>query len=586
MATESVSSTEVSAGLDRPAPAASGFLWLLYPRRRALHYRALQLWSTGRLQLVGLVALAALFWAGVFYLFHRALGYFLAFPEFGTILTYKLLSMVFVVFFSVLVFSNVVTALSTYYLSEDLDRVVAAPLAPHVFFYGRFVDTVLESSWMIMMFAAPAFLAYGVAHQAAAAFYLIAALTLPPFIAIPAAIGVALTSVLVNVFPARRTRDLLILLAIVGFAFLYLALRIVQPERLLHPEASASFVQFLTDLSTPSSILLPTTWATEVLHNAMRGDLRPSAFYLFVLSSTAAAFTVLSEMLTTRLFLPGWSKAQEGRKARLTRQPWWERLVLAVTSPLGAQTRLLVIKELRTFFRDTSQWSQLVLLFALVVVYVYNFRVIPMGEGALVTFYFRNIVAFFNLALAAFVIAAVAVRFVFPSISLEGRYLWITRSAPVALPRLWWSKFWVGFLPLAVLGQVLAVATNYYLDVIPLMTWLASFTLLLITPGIVALGLAVGAIYPKFGAANAAKVAAGTGGLVYMILCMAFIGAVVSLEAWPVYAVFTHRLSDTPLSAGVQAGIAASLGAAVLLAIAVFAVSARVGVRRLSLLEI
>jgi ABC-2 type transport system permease protein len=568
-------------------PGATATLgWLLYPRRRAFNYRVTQLWRSGRLQLAGLTILAALFSTGVFYLVHRALAYFLGFPEFGSILTYKLLNMIFVVFFSVLTFSNVVTALSTFYLSEELDRIVAAPVPAHVFFYGRFVDTVLESSWMIVMFAVPAFLAYGVAHGAGPDFYLLAALTLPPFLVIPAALGVAVTSVLVNVFPARRTREVLVLLAIVAFALVYLILRLVQPERLLHPETSLSFVQFLTGLDTPSSMLLPTTWAAETLHRVLHGSRNTAAFYWLVLASTAAAFTVLCELLTTRLYLSGWTKSQEGRKARFTRQPLWERFVAVVTVPLGGQIRLLVIKELRTFFRDTSQWSQLVLLLALVVVYVYNFRVIPLGDEALTTFYFRNVIAFFNLALAGFVIAAVAVRFVYPSISLEGRYLWIARSGPVELSRVWWSKFWIALLPLVVLGQILSLATNYYLDVIPMMSWLSSATLLAITPGLVALGLAVGVTYPHLGADSASKVAASAGGLIYMILCVAFIGGVVCLEAWPVYTFFMHRLYELPLSTSTRLGVGASLGSALALAVVVFVVSVRIGIRRLYALEI
>jgi ABC-2 type transport system permease protein len=209
-----------------------------------------------------------------------------------------------------------------------------------------------------------------------------------------------------------------------------------------------------------------------------------------------------------------------------------------------------------------------------------------MGDNALVTFYFRNVIAFFNLALAGFVIAAVAVRFVFPSISLEGRYLWITRSGPVNLRQVWWSKFWVAALPLLALGQVLAVATNHYLDVVPLMSWLSSLTLLAITPGIVALGLAVGATYPQLAADSASKVAASSGGLIYMILCMVFIGCVVCLEAWPVYAFFTHRLYETPMSTPVQLGVALSLSAALALALGVFVVSVRLGIRRLAALEV
>ena len=78
----------------------------------------------------------------------------------------------------------------------------------------------------------------------------------------------------------------------------------------------------------------------------------------------------------------------------------WERGLGALTAVFPLQTRIIVMKEVKTFFRDTSQWSQLILLGALVVVYVYNFSVLPLHGSPLVTFYFKNVIAFLNLALA------------------------------------------------------------------------------------------------------------------------------------------------------------------------------------------
>ena len=40
--------------------------------------------------------------------------------------------------------------------------------------------------------------------------------------------------------------------------------------------------------------------------------------------------------------------------------------------------RHLLIKDLKVFLRDVSQWSQLLLLLALVLVYLYNFRVLDL----------------------------------------------------------------------------------------------------------------------------------------------------------------------------------------------------------------
>ncbi len=559
---------------------------LLWPRFAAVRNRTQRLDRRGRLGMWFLMGLGGLFTTAIAVFFWRVLTYFLSMPDFGTILTYKLLGMILLTFFSILLFSNIVAALSTFFLSKELDRLVSAPIPPTVFFAARFTDTMIESSWMILAFTIPAFLAYGIAHGAGVSFYMMTALTLPPFIVIPAAIGIAITATLVNVFPAKRARDILILLSLVALAILYTSLRVLQPERLVKPEGFADFIQYLTAMRTPTTPWLPSTWVAEILHPLATGEASAGAlFYFALLWTTAASLTILCERLLSRVFLGGWSKAQEGRKARITQQALWERLFRALLLPFPAKMRLLMLKEIKTFFRDTSQWSQLILLAALIVVYVYNFSVLPMQGSPLATFYFRNVISFLNLALASFVVSSVAVRFVFPAISLEGKSFWIAKTAPMPLSLLWWSKFWVALIPLVVLGQILIIATNYYLNVLPQMMLLSTATLFLMTIAIVALGLAVGATYPKFDADNANKVAAGVGGLIFMILCMSFIGIVVTLEAWPVYVFFTSRLPDATTSSTEISWAVASLVAALILTVGVFVVSTRTGLQRLSELQ-
>jgi ABC-2 type transport system permease protein len=562
---------------------ALGFL--LQPRWLAMRNRRRRLTRAGRIQSAILALIALGFCAAIYVFFARALRYFLSVPEFGPVLTYKLLGMVFMTFFSLLLFSNVVASLSTFFLSRELDRLVAAPIPVVRFYYSRLIETIIDSSWMVFLFGIPAFLAYGVVHDTGPLFYLAVAATLPPFVIIPAAIGVLVTTVLVNVFPARRTKDILLLMSVGAVAVLYLFLRMLQPERLVNPEGFANFMDFLGAMQAPASPLLPSTWAVEAVFPLLGLRDGSPGFYWLLLVSTAAVTAMASEAVVRRLFLPGWSKAQEGRQARLTRQPLWEATLRWLTRPFAPQTRLVLIKDVKAFFRDTSQWSQLILLLALVVVYVYNFSVLPLGGNPLVTFYFKNVIAFVNLLLAGFVVSAVSVRFIFPSVSMEGRALWVLRTAPLDLGRVWWAKFWVGLIPLLLFGEVLVIATNSYLRVMPFMMWLSALTLFGLAFGIVSLALAVGVTYPNFEADNAARVAAGTGGLIYMVLCMSFIGIVVLLEAWPVYALFSTWLRGSVLAASTLVGIGISLGAAAAVMISVFVASTTYGLRRLRRIE-
>ncbi len=553
---------------------------LLRPRWLALRGRWRRADRGERRRSLALVGLGLAFWVVIFVFFSRVLAYFQGIPELGPVLAERLLGMVLLSFFSILLFSNIVTALSTYYLSADLSLLLAAPLRPAALHGGRFAETLWDSSWMILLFGLPVFFAFGVVHAAGPAYYLAVAAMLPPFLVLPCALGVTTTMLLVRAFPARSTKDVLLLLSVLAIALLYMLLRFLQPERLIRPEAFADFLDFLAAMQTPASPFLPSTWAAGSLipFFAPRAGQEPWLQYAALASTAAAAFVACS-MVAERIYVTGWSRSQEGRRARVTRLPAWDRAFAWL--PISRASRALVLKDVKTFLRDTAQWSQLVLLAALVVVYVYNFRVLPRGGSFMAKFYLEHALGFLNLALAGFVVASVAVRFLYPSVSLEGRAFWILQSAPIRLRRVWWSKFWSGLLPLGTLGLTLLVLSNRSLGVGAVTMIVSVSTLALMTLGIAALGLCLGSIYPQFEYENAAKIPSSFGGVIYMILAVSLIGANVVLEAWPLWVTMLAALGQRSLSPGEIGGIAASFAAVVALDVGVFLIAARKGIRAL-----
>jgi len=208
-------------------PRPPGLRILLAPRLLAAR-NALR---RGRVKAAILVFVTALFWVGSFIFFERTLSYFQTITALGPILTQRLLVMLFVSFFAVLVISNVVTALTTFYLAADVRLLLAAPIPPRRIHQARFVETLVASSWMVLLFGLPAFLAYGVVYHAGILFYAGTVATLVPFLVIPAAIGVLVTTALVLVFPAQRARDVLVVATVALAAVGYLALRLLRPER-------------------------------------------------------------------------------------------------------------------------------------------------------------------------------------------------------------------------------------------------------------------------------------------------------------------------------------------------------------------
>ena len=179
-------------------------------------------------------------------------------------------------------------------------------------------------------------------------------------------------------------------------------------------------------------------------------------------------------------------------------------------------------------------------------------------------------------------LAAIGVRFVFPAVSAEGPCFWIIQSAPLSPKRLLWSKFFFYLGPLLLLGQILTIVSNEFLQVAPLMRWLAPITVFCLAFGITGLGIGTGAAFPNFKAENLARVATGFGGLLYMILAMSFIALVIVLEAGPIYALFMAQVRHQPLSLFQWLYIGGSFLLAALLNIAAVWLPMRYGLRRLA----
>jgi ABC-2 type transport system permease protein len=530
------------------------------------------------------VTVALLFALFVFAGFYRMLLYISQFSEFTAPLTHRILDTVSVFMLTVLLASTIVTALSTQYLSEDLTLLVSSP-APLPALYGaRLALTVVQASWMVVLFSVPIYAAFAVTSQAPGRFLLAVTAAFPPLLIIAVATGSMVTATLMAVFPARRVREMVVLLGALFVILLVFVIRVQQPEKLLNPRSIYDVAEFFSAFRSPSSPLLPSAWATSVLVAGLRREALPG-MPLALLWSTAAASVILGCWLARGIYLIGYSRAQESRPARLSALPLVDRFLERITAPLELRFRSLLLKDLRTFARDTTQWSQLLLLLALVIVYLYNFSVLP-ANFTFATFFLQNLFSFLNLGLAGFVLSAVAVRFVFTSISSEGRSFWILRSAPITMGTFLWSKFWTALPPLLVLSQVLTLASNHFLGATSFMTALSSVTIFFVTFGIVGLGVGMGAAFPRFKFENVTQIAGSSGGLLYMMAATSFVATVLFLEAVPIYLVLNAEFRGIPLDFRELLVCVAALSLVIVLVALAIWLPMRWGRRKLTALEI
>ena len=146
-----------------------------------------------------------------------------------------------------------------------------------------------------------------------------------------------------------------------------------------------------------------------------------------------------------------------------------------------------------------------------------------------------------------------------------------------------WSKFWIGTLPLLILAVAIVGVTDAMLHVTQFIFAVSILSIVLLTFAIAGLALGLGAVFPQYDTENAAQIPTSFGGLVFMMLSAGLVGAVVLLEARPVYGYLTAEAFGGEAN---PADMYLGFGLAALLCLLFTFVPIQIALRRLERLEL
>ncbi len=187
---------------------------------------------------------------------------------------------------------------------------------------------------------------------------------------------------------------------------------------------------------------------------------------------------------------------------------------------LHPSTRLLIVKDFRTFRREPAQVGQLGIFAGLMILGVLNIR---QFMGVDVPLRDRAAVSRLNLFATGLLICAYLARFVYPLISLEGRKFWILGLLPLKREQLLWGKFTFAVTMTAVLAGALVGFSDLVLG----MPWLAVvvhlIAVLMLALGLSGLCVGMSAWMPNFRETDPSKIVVGFGGTMFTIVSLLYL---------------------------------------------------------------
>ncbi|MBS00057.1 MAG: hypothetical protein CMG37_01360 [Candidatus Marinimicrobia bacterium] len=465
----------------------------------------------------------------------RVVTYFHMQDELGIILSLKVFQMAWILIFIMLIFSSMVSSISSIYLSEDNEIVFSAPISTVNLFFMRYISGTIYTSWMMIIFSLPIFATYGIVFQTPVTYWFLMVPTLLSITLTATCLSTLLTIMLVKFFPARHTKDIILYLSLCFGVLIIFLIRLLQPEDMVYYDKYGHLVDYLSKISKPVAPYLPASWASNFLSLYLL-DLEIDWLLFSLLLLTPMVLYILGEWCMKVWFFSGYSKSQEsfGGTHRFAKKLLYKPGIW----------KWIFNKESKVFLRDSVEWSQLFMIAALVVIYLYNFKLLPIEQGALSEQFIINLISFLNIGLAGFIMTALSARFVFSSIGSEGGAFYHIKSSPISLRRFLLYKYFFYAIPFTILSLTLIIMSNRILQVEGPMWWISVSTNLFITWVVVGLALAFGSIYADFKAENKTVAMGSMGAILFLLCATAFQIIIIFVGANPIYRIMKRWLNN------------------------------------------
>ncbi len=472
------------------------------------------------------------FMVGMYILFWEGFNFLKILPLISTMVINRLLYIFFLLIFFLLIFSGLVVSYSTLFAKGELDFLFSLPLNYQTLFTIKFLESAFYASWAFLFIGFPFITAYGVFNRVPLFFYFLFLFNAVPFTLISISAGVLITLLLSRIMALKRWRIYIIGIGILLIPIFYLIYKFVSLPP-LSPNVFTMVKQVFQHFRLSQYPYLPSFWISKVLFSYLQKDYANAIRYLLYLFGVCLFSCAFLFNLSKCFYFPAFSNSRGGVQVKkpLKKFNLW-KVIEKLLFFLPSSWRGMVMKDIKTFLRDPRQWSQFLIFFGILGFYIVNlryYRFIRLSMG------FKLLVSMVNLAAMGFILCTLTIRFMYPQISLEGRRIWLLNLSKLDYAKIVWEKFLLTFFFSLIVVFSLINFTNYFLKNPPYFWAFSFFMIVMISLGVSALSVGLGAAYPDFSTDNPAKIVSSFGGTLNFVLSFIFILFLVSLNSIPFY---------------------------------------------------
>lgn len=434
-----------------------------------------------------------------------------------------------------LVFSTGIILYASLFTAPETRYLLSTPARADQIFATKYQAAVGFSSWAFLILGMPILVGYGIVVGVPWYFYLLLPIYLLGFVLVPGSVSAMLCLLLVRYLPRNRKQAIMLIalgLALLSVVWLVRFGRAAR-QTIMTPKKD-EVESLIGQFQLVQSPWMPSHWMTRGIMAAARDEVRPAAIPLAMLWSNGLITYLGAAWLSRRVYRTAYDRmAGGGRGKKIYRGHWLDRIMELLVIYLDRPTRILVVKDFRTFRRDPTQWVLLAIFGGLMMLGASNSRQFYKSDLLVTEKYVLSLV---NVAATSVLLCAGLSRFIFPLISLEGRKFWVLGLMPVSREQILQGKFAFAATGAVLVAEGLILISDMLLGLPPAVVGVHAITMLAVALGLSAMNVGLGAYMPNFRETDPSKIVVGFGGTVNMVLGLLYLLVVIVVMAAPVHA--------------------------------------------------
>lgn len=418
---------------------------------------------------------------------------------------------------------SVFTAHTLFFSDKRNQFLFSLPLSPSVIYWATIIRVWGLNCLGMIILGIPVMVAYGNVWKFTILYYVFVVAVVFLLSFATTLLGSTLLLLAHLILPGRKSGVFvgLVFGGILGGAFLIAQLLTPSVE---YFSQLASKEVFLLDEARRFSLLFPSTWIAEVFLSFLIGNHRFLVLEYLLLCLTPCILLLLSLWLGKRHFYLLWSRSLEhspsykGNEGEQELHFQGKKTIFSLTRK---RIDTIVAKEVLIFVRKVVHFSKssfLLLLFFIPLL------LLSFADKDNLSALWQSRIVGLIYAVFGYLFATLALYFVFPAVSNEGKTLWLLLSSPVKKGQIFLAKIlpWVVlFLPL-VLGVFLFLLQDYLFKMNELIAMLVLALVGAIT--ILAFTYAMGAAFPLFQQSDPELASTSIQGIVVTFVNLVYVG--------------------------------------------------------------